>query len=104
MIAAEALFPGASKTPRPFDLVFRTYREREWLEEGGVSVKPSKSATPPARRPMRCASRSAGSVLTFSGDTEWVESLGDAARNADLFITECYAFESPRATTSTGQR
>jgi ribonuclease BN (tRNA processing enzyme) len=36
-------------------------------------------------------------VLTFSGDTEWTESLIPAASGADLFITECFAFdrESP---------
>ncbi len=32
-------------------------------------------------------------ILCFSGDTEWTETLVDAARNADLFICECYTFE-----------
>jgi ribonuclease BN (tRNA processing enzyme) len=34
-----------------------------------------------------------GKIITFSGDTEWVESLIPAAENADLFIAECYGFE-----------
>jgi ribonuclease BN (tRNA processing enzyme) len=34
-----------------------------------------------------------GKVLAFSGDTEWVESLVDAGRGADLFIVECYQFD-----------
>ncbi len=95
MIAAEALFPGAPKTPRPFELVFRTYREREWLDEGGVSVKPYEVSHPSGAPPYALRFDIDGKVLTFSGDTEWVESLGDAARGADLFITECYAFERP---------
>ena len=33
-----------------------------------------------------------GKVLGFSGDTEWVESLVPAARDAGLFIAECYGF------------
>jgi ribonuclease BN (tRNA processing enzyme) len=31
--------------------------------------------------------------LSFSGDTEWVESLVPCATGADLFIAECYGFE-----------
>ena len=34
-----------------------------------------------------------GRVLTYSGDTEWTPSLADAARDADLFICECFAFD-----------
>jgi ribonuclease BN (tRNA processing enzyme) len=34
-----------------------------------------------------------GKVICYSGDTEWTESLLDAARGADLFICECYMFE-----------
>lgn len=34
-----------------------------------------------------------GQTLAFSGDTEWTETLIDAAREADLFICECYSFE-----------
>jgi ribonuclease BN (tRNA processing enzyme) len=32
-------------------------------------------------------------VLAFSGDSEWVDSLVDAGRGADLFIVECYQFD-----------
>src|SRR5881628_270952 len=34
-----------------------------------------------------------GKVITYSGDTEWTESLIEAARGADLFICEAYFFE-----------
>jgi ribonuclease BN (tRNA processing enzyme) len=34
-----------------------------------------------------------GKVLTYSGDTEWVEELIPAARDADLFICEAYFFD-----------
>ena len=34
-----------------------------------------------------------GQTLCFSGDTEWTETLIDAARGADLFICECYTFD-----------
>jgi ribonuclease BN (tRNA processing enzyme) len=34
-------------------------------------------------------------VIAFSGDTEWTDTLVDIARDADLFITECYAYDKP---------
>jgi ribonuclease BN (tRNA processing enzyme) len=34
-------------------------------------------------------------LIAFSGDTEWTDTLIDIARDADLFITECYAYEKP---------
>jgi ribonuclease BN (tRNA processing enzyme) len=36
-----------------------------------------------------------GRTICFSGDTEWVDALRDAARGADLFICECYMYDKP---------
>ncbi len=35
-------------------------------------------------------------VFAYSGDTEWTEALLPIAREADLFICECYAYEGTR--------
>jgi ribonuclease BN (tRNA processing enzyme) len=34
-----------------------------------------------------------GSVIAYSGDTEWTDNLINAARGADLFICECNFFD-----------
>jgi ribonuclease BN (tRNA processing enzyme) len=34
-----------------------------------------------------------GKIICYSGDTEWTDSLIEAAHGADLFICECYMFE-----------
>ena len=34
-----------------------------------------------------------GKVLAYTGDTEWVDTLLAAGRNADLLIAEAYCFE-----------
>ena len=34
-----------------------------------------------------------GSIVTYSGDTEWTDSLVDAADGADVFIAEAYFFD-----------
>jgi ribonuclease BN (tRNA processing enzyme) len=37
-----------------------------------------------------------GKTLCYSGDTEWTDALIEAARGADLFICECYMYETLR--------
>jgi ribonuclease BN (tRNA processing enzyme) len=39
---------------------------------------------------------SGGRTLCYSGDTEWTDTLIEAACGADLFICECYMFETLR--------
>jgi ribonuclease BN (tRNA processing enzyme) len=34
-----------------------------------------------------------GKVISYSGDTEWTDSLLDAANGADLFVCECNFFD-----------
>ena len=36
-----------------------------------------------------------GKVLAFSGDTEWTDRLIDIGRDADLFVSEAYAYDGP---------
>ncbi len=92
--AAEALFPGSTATPRSFALSFRTYVDRQPLTEGGVTVTPFEVSHPSGAPPYALRFDVDGRTITFSGDTEWVENLIDAAQGADLFITECSAFEA----------
>jgi ribonuclease BN (tRNA processing enzyme) len=48
---------------------------------------------PSGAPPYALRIESGGRTLSFSGDTEWVESLLPAAAGADLFIAECFSFE-----------
>jgi len=92
-VAAEALFPGSTKVARPFELIFKTYRDFEPVEEGGVRVTPFVVSHPSGATPYALRFEVDGKVLAFSGDTEWVETLIPAADGADLFICECFEFE-----------
>lgn len=91
---AEALFPGSTANARRFDLVFRTYEDFTPLEEGGVRVTPFVVSHPSGATAYALRFEVDGRVLAFSGDTEWVETLVSAGQGADLFICECFAFES----------
>jgi ribonuclease BN (tRNA processing enzyme) len=60
-----------------------------------VRVTPFVVSHPSGATPYALRFEVDGKVLTFSGDTEWVETLIPAANGADLFICECFAFEAP---------
>jgi ribonuclease BN (tRNA processing enzyme) len=93
LAVAEALFPGSTKNERRFELKFRSYKDFEPLEDAGVRVTPFVVSHPSGATPYALRFEADGKVLTFSGDTEWVDTLVPAAQGADLFICECFAFE-----------
>jgi ribonuclease BN (tRNA processing enzyme) len=95
--AAEALFPGSSQLPRRYDLNFVELASEAPLEVGGVRVT-AFSVNHPSGAPSHALRFELdGKVIAFSGDSEWVENLVPAGRNADLYIMECYDFEgAPR--------
>lgn len=90
--AAEALFPGSITSERRFELRFRAWQDAEPLTEGGVTATPFAVSHPSGATPYALRFEVDGRTLAFSGDTEWVESLVSAARGADLFICECFAY------------
>jgi len=92
--AMETAFAGASRTAQKFELILveLTAWERRSLGELNVQAAPVRHA--PTNGPFFAYRIEAeGRTIAFSGDTEWVESLVEIARDADLFITECYSFD-----------
>ncbi len=91
--AMEVLFPGSIQMPQKFVIEFIELPERIATAVSDLQVTPypvnhASGATPYALR-VACA----GKVLAYSGDTEWTDSLLEAANQADLFICEAYFFE-----------
>lgn len=90
---AEAMFPGSSGVPRRYDLTFMEFTREQPLQVGSVRVTPFEVKHPSGAPPYALRFEVEGKVLSFSGDTEWVESLVPAGSGADLYIMECYQFE-----------
>jgi ribonuclease BN (tRNA processing enzyme) len=63
------------------------------LTVGAVTVTPYEVVHPSGAPPYALRFTVDGKTVTFSGDTEWTESLIPAATGSDLFICECTAFE-----------
>jgi len=91
--ALEVFFPGSSRAPRRFGVEFVELAERVPNLVGPVSVIPFPVEHPSGAPAYALRVEYGGKVITYSGDTEWTESLVEAARGADLFVCEAYCFE-----------
>ena len=90
----EAHFPGSTNVERKFpvelieiepDVAARISTELQ--VKGFAVVHPS--GTPSLALRIECE----GKTIAYTGDTEWVDTLLAAGRNADLLIAEAYTYE-----------
>ncbi|MCB1520550.1 MAG: MBL fold metallo-hydrolase [Hyphomicrobiaceae bacterium] len=95
LIAAEALFPGATSPQDRFKVTFHELHAGEDFEISGITVKPFEVCHPSGAPSLALRLDIGSRRIGFSGDTEWVEELVDVADGADLYITECYGYETP---------
>jgi ribonuclease BN (tRNA processing enzyme) len=88
----ELLFPGSSLADRRF------HTNLVELPPGAPSaIGPLTVTGFPVEHPSGAPAYAlrvewAGRAVVYSGDTEWCETLVDAARGADLFVCEAYSF------------
>jgi ribonuclease BN (tRNA processing enzyme) len=90
----EALFEHSSKTKQRFDLSVVPLSPEEWRSFGAVTVTPYSVVHGESGGPFFAYRIEAeGRVITYTGDTEWTQTLIPAARGADLFIAEAYTYD-----------
>jgi ribonuclease BN (tRNA processing enzyme) len=91
--AMEVLFPGSSRSRRRFATEFVELREGAAAPVGPAMVTAFAVQHASGAPSYALRVEYGGRVITYSGDTEWTDSLVDAARGADLFVCEAYVFE-----------
>jgi ribonuclease BN (tRNA processing enzyme) len=89
----DALYPGAWEAPRPFELTFVELSERAPSELGPARVTPFEVVHRSGAPSYALRLEYAGKVIVYSGDTEWTDTLIEAACGADLFVCECNYFD-----------
>src|SRR6266404_4850078 len=91
----EAHFPGSTNVERKFPVELIEISPDRPVDVGSTGVCVSgfvvshPSGTPSLSLRIECD----GKILAYTGDTEWVDALLEAGRNADLLIAEAYCFE-----------
>lgn len=94
--AAEALFPGATDKSKPrIAMTFEEFSPGVPVAVGGLTVTPFEVSHPSGAPPYALRIDGGGASLAFSGDTEWVEALVPCATGTDLFIADCYGYDTP---------
>jgi len=91
----EALFPGSTAVQRKFDVEFIELAERRTARVGPAMVTAFPVVHASGAPPYALRVDYGGRTIAYSGDTEWAESLTEAARGADLFVCEAYTFDRP---------
>jgi ribonuclease BN (tRNA processing enzyme) len=91
-----ATYPG--ERTLPFDLALRELEigKRNDIACGGTALRVTPYPVRHDERAGPCLAyrvEAGGKIVAYSGDTEWVDALADAARGADLFVCECYMAE-----------
>jgi ribonuclease BN (tRNA processing enzyme) len=93
MTVMEAMFTGSTKIERKHALDIRELELHQRIELNGLAVTPYLMKHFSGAPSYALRIETEGKVLTYSGDTEWVEELIPAGRGADLFICEAYFFD-----------
>ncbi len=91
--AMEVFFPGSFGIERKFGVGFVELEDRRPRAIGPFTVTPYTVVHPSGAPPFALRVAVQGLVVAYSGDTEWTESLVEAARGADLFVCEAYFFD-----------
>ena len=89
-VAMEALFPGSVDIQRRFHIDFIEMLAEQETSLEDINITPFVvehfSGAPSYALRMKVD----GKILTYTGDTQWTETIVSAGANADLLIAECY--------------
>jgi len=91
--AMDIFFPGSSQIQQQFALEIREFALDQPHTLGGVIVTPYRVQHPAGDPSLALRMECNGKTITYTGDTEWTETLIPAAKGADLLIAEAYFFE-----------
>lgn len=91
--AMEVLYPGSSQTRREFTLQFVELLSETATILGPLMITPYDVVHPSGAPSYALRIACGGKIVAYSGDTEWTDTLIQAAQGADLFVCECYFFE-----------
>lgn len=94
--ACEILFPGSGHLEPRFEMEFVEFEAEVPIVVNGTKLTAFAGEHPSGALSSSLRLERRDKVLSYSGDTQWVDSLLKCAVGADLFITECYSYDETR--------
>ncbi len=92
--ATEALYPGLLSKKLPFKVNYRQFNTKIIEEISGANVKCFKVSHGASKNAFGVRIEVGSKVISYTGDTQWTESLVPLAHGSDLLICECFAYDS----------
>ncbi|MFB4300203.1 MBL fold metallo-hydrolase [Actinomadura sp. NTSP31] len=89
--AMETMFPGSSTIRRRFTVHVREHADRRTSELGPLRITPFEVSHASGAPAYAVRVETAAGAVAYSGDTEWVEALLEAADGVDVFLCEGYS-------------
>jgi ribonuclease BN (tRNA processing enzyme) len=96
MAALEIFFPGSAELAWSFPLSFAALREQRTARFGPFAITPHLVSHPSGSSAFAFRLKTGDRLIGYSGDTGWTDVLLEVARDTDLFVLECYAFDGAR--------
>jgi ribonuclease BN (tRNA processing enzyme) len=93
MAALDVFFPGAAQLAWRFPLRFAELIPRRTVRFGAFAITPHLVTHPSGSAAFAFRLKIGARLIAYSGDTGWTDTLVEVARDADLFIIECYAYD-----------
>lgn len=90
----EAFFPGSGRLPYTFPLRWAEWSPSRALALPGAGVTPMLVNHSAREVCFGLRLDCDGRLVAFSGDTAWADSLPDLARQAHVFVCECFGVDS----------
>lgn len=90
--ALEVMYPGSSEIDWRFPLSIAEFTPGRIDTIGPIEITPYAVEHPSGAPSLAFRLDCGGKTIAFSGDTGWTETLIEVARQADLFVTECYSY------------
>ena len=90
--ACEVFFPRSSTNPWKFPIEIVEIAPGVPDEVLGLAIRTVEVVHQSGASSTAVRLKQDGKVLSYSGDTEWTDALLPIAKDADLFICECYAY------------
>jgi ribonuclease BN (tRNA processing enzyme) len=93
--ALDALFPGAIGKGADFPVHYLVLDPDRAISFGAMSIRCCRVVHGSSSEVYALRVDVAGRSLSYTGDTEWTDSLPPLTNGSDLLIAECFAFAEP---------
>ena len=92
---ANGLYPGLGHQAGNFDIEYRTLDPKQSLALGIARIKCFQMIHGGGNHAYGLRIEAAGKVISYTGDTEWTDTLIPLSQGSDLLIAECCAYDQP---------